>query len=148
MVLWHINYWRLYNAKYCLYIYIKYIWFVNIFLITFLNELQLIFCTQLNGPKYCYVTVIIKHQSFVYTLLNGQTFLFLTIQFNISHLHLGAVAIEKGAFGSSSTKVANFTLYIYIYIYISHPGFNPSLKHLISLVTLNSCDTTKQSVCG
>ena len=24
-------------------------------------------------------------------------------------LHLGVVAIEKGAFGSSSTKVANFT---------------------------------------
>ena len=29
-------------------------------------------------------------------------------------LHLGVVAIEKGAFGSPSTKVANF---IYIYIY-------------------------------
>ena len=32
-------------------------------------------------------------------------------------LHLGVVAIEKGAFGSPSTMVANFT-YIYIYIYI------------------------------
>ena len=44
-------------------------------------------------------------------------------------LHLGVVAIEKGAFGSPSTLVANFTLliyneslveiiYIYIYMYI------------------------------
>ena len=34
-------------------------------------------------------------------------------------LHLGVVAIEKGAFGSPSTMVANFTyLYIYIYIYM------------------------------
>ena len=32
-------------------------------------------------------------------------------------LHLGVVAIEKGAFGSPSTKVANFT-FTYIYIYI------------------------------
>ena len=32
-------------------------------------------------------------------------------------LHLGVVAIEKGAFGSPSTTVANF-IYIYIYIYI------------------------------
>ena len=32
-------------------------------------------------------------------------------------LHFGVVAIEKGAFRSSSTKVANFT-YIYIYIYM------------------------------
>ena len=31
------------------------------------------------------------------------------------HLHLGVVAIEKGAFGSPSTTLANFT-YIYIYI--------------------------------
>ena len=32
-------------------------------------------------------------------------------------LHLGVVAIEKGAFGLPSTKVTNFTIYIYIYIY-------------------------------
>ena len=28
-----------------------------------------------------------------------------------SPLHLGVIAIEKGAFGSPSTKVANFTYY-------------------------------------
>ena len=36
-------------------------------------------------------------------------------------LHLSVVVIETGAFGSPSTKVANFTyftIYIYIYIYI------------------------------
>ena len=33
-------------------------------------------------------------------------------------LHLDVVAIEKGAFKSPSTTVANFTTYIYIYIYI------------------------------
>ena len=32
-------------------------------------------------------------------------------------LHLGVVAIEKGAFWSPSTKVANFTYFTYIYIY-------------------------------
>ena len=33
-------------------------------------------------------------------------------------LHFGVEAIEKGAFGSHSTKVAYLTLLIYIYIYI------------------------------
>ena len=32
-------------------------------------------------------------------------------------LHFGVIAIEKGAFGSPSTKVANFTFIIDIYIY-------------------------------
>ena len=34
---------------------------------------------------------------------------------SIPRLHLGVVAIEKGAFGLPSTKVAN------LYIYISNP---------------------------
>ena len=35
-------------------------------------------------------------------------------------LHLGVVAIEKGAFGSPSTNVANFTtLYIYIFKWLT-----------------------------
>ena len=64
--------------------------------------------TQLNGFSYCYLKLIIllntihsfvkwfqvllciinnpiKHQSFVYTQLNDQIVLFLTIQFSISH---------------------------------------------------------------
>ena len=68
------------------------------------------FCTLLKNFKYCYLTLIIlfkitpfvhnytvpsivmyhnisiRHESFVYTQLNGQIVLFLTIQFNISHL--------------------------------------------------------------
>ena len=39
---------------------------------------------QLNGSKYCYVSL--THQSFVYTQLTDQTVLFLTIQFNLTHL--------------------------------------------------------------
>ena len=58
LVLWHINYWRLSNDKSSLYIYIKYIWFVNILLIT-LNKPKLILCTQLNGFKYFYLLRII-----------------------------------------------------------------------------------------
>ena len=41
------------------------------------EEFQILLCITNNS---------IKHQSFVYTLLNGQTVLLLTIQFNISHL--------------------------------------------------------------
>ena len=36
-----------------------------------------------------------------------------------SPLHVGVVAIEKGAFESPSTKVANFTFYYYLIPLIS-----------------------------
>ena len=77
--------------------------------ITFLNEPELISCTQLNGFTYFYqiriilFTIIIclqtvkcfqvllintnnsiNHQSFVYTQLNDQTVLFQGIQFSMS----------------------------------------------------------------
>ena len=42
--------------------------------------------TKLDSSKYCYVSLTIKHQSFVYTQLNDQTVLFQTIQFSVSHL--------------------------------------------------------------
>ena len=87
-VLWHINHCRLFNAKFYLYTYIKYIWFglagfngvstiidylmpnplytyvlnmicKHILLITFLKKPELIFYTQLNGFKYFYLTGII-----------------------------------------------------------------------------------------
>ena len=38
-------------------------------------------------------------------------------------LHLGVAAIEKGAFGSSLTKVAKFTL-----LYFSEEGFEEMCK--------------------
>ena len=42
--------------------------------IIFLNEIELIiFCTELSGFKYCYVSVAIYHQQFVYTHLNSHT---------------------------------------------------------------------------
>ena len=44
-------------------------------------------------------------------------------------LHLGVVAIKKGAFGSHSTKVSNFTFYLYIYIYIVIHRQTVSLYH-------------------
>ena len=34
-----------------------------------------------------------------------------------SSVHLGVVAIEKEAFGSPSTKVANFTYVLFIYLF-------------------------------
>ena len=37
---------------------------------------------------------------------------------SILSLHLGVVAIEKGAFGSPSTTVVNFTLLIYSYFWL------------------------------
>ena len=40
-----------------LHMYILNIGFVNILLITLFNKPELIFCTQLNGFTYCYVTV-------------------------------------------------------------------------------------------
>ena len=42
---------------------------------------------QVNGTNYDYLSKnSVKHKSFVYTQLNDQTVLFLTIQFRISHL--------------------------------------------------------------
>ena len=47
--LWHIFSCRLFNAKSCLYFYIRHIWFANILLIPFLNDPDLIFRTQVIG---------------------------------------------------------------------------------------------------
>ena len=60
----------------------------DILLIGFLNEHKLIL---LHTVKWFQVLLCItnnsfKHQSFVYTQLNDQTVLFLTIQFSISYL--------------------------------------------------------------
>ena len=120
LVLWHINHYRLFNTKSCLYIYIKYIICKHILLITSFNVLELIFCTQLNSFKYFYQTQIIlfaissfvctqlnvtnycylsnnsiKHWSFVYTQLNDQTVLFLTILLSISHLFPQSLNVKQ-----------------------------------------------------
>ena len=45
-------------------------------------------------------------------------------------LHLGVVAIERGAFRSPSTMATNFTyIYIYIYIYNNTLKFEINFKH-------------------
>ena len=73
-VLWHIKSCGLFSIKSCYYINIKYIWFVNeqflginfytnqgSFISTLLNGFNTIsfICLQLNGFKYCYLTLII-----------------------------------------------------------------------------------------
>ena len=85
LVLWHINHCRLFSPKTCLYIYIKNIWFVNIFIrwvwsAFFLHTVicfQVLLCTTNNS---------IKHQSLVSTQLNDQTVLFQAIQFVCNQL--------------------------------------------------------------
>ena len=67
-VLWHINHCRLFNAKSFLYIYIKYIYHLEThFVDNILKRVWARFCSQLNGSKYCYITLTISHQSFVCT---------------------------------------------------------------------------------
>ena len=48
-------------------------------LLTFLKEPEFIFCTQLIGSKYCYVSLTIQLNISYYTQLNDQTVLFQTI---------------------------------------------------------------------
>ena len=67
----------------------------HIFLITFLNEPELIFCTQLNGSKYCYESQTIHlNISHLFTQLNDQTFLFLTIPFRLSPLFVLSLNVK------------------------------------------------------
>ena len=48
LILWHINYFQLFNAKSSLYIYIKYD-FLEYFVDNIFKRARAIFCTQLNG---------------------------------------------------------------------------------------------------
>ena len=60
-VLCYINQCRLFNAKFSLYICIRYMICKHILLITFLNDSELSFiCTQLSGFKYCHVIIEIN----------------------------------------------------------------------------------------
>ena len=97
---------RLFNAKSCSYLYIKYMICKHILSITWLNELEL-FCTQLfqifitriilftadsekgRGYKYFYLTLIIPFNiTHSFALLNGSKYNYvsLKIQLNINHL--------------------------------------------------------------
>ena len=68
LVKWHIKHYRLFNATSSLYIYIRYIWF--------LNDPELIF---LHTALLCICNNSIKQQSFVCTQLNDKTVLFQSI---------------------------------------------------------------------
>ena len=90
-VLWYIYHCRLFNAKSCFYIYIKYIWFVNTFWrytlkwsnSSFSNNSIQHKSTKLDGSKYCYIslTILLNINYIVYTQLNVESVLFQTIQF-------------------------------------------------------------------
>ena len=59
--LWHIHPCRLFNAKSCLCIFIKYLWFVNELFEgkIFYTRQSSFVCTQLNGSKYCSLILIV-----------------------------------------------------------------------------------------
>ena len=77
---------RIFNAKSSLYIYIKYMISQHILEITFLNEPELIFCTQLNGFTFFSLIQIILFTINHLFAHSEMFYLALTIQLNISHL--------------------------------------------------------------
>ena len=68
----------LFNIARNILVYIKYIWLVNLLLITFLNEPKFIILLTIKWFQVllCITNNLIKHQSFVYTHLNDKTVLF------------------------------------------------------------------------
>ena len=103
LVLWHINC-RLFNAKSCYYI----IHFVD----NILKWAWAFFCTQLNGFRYCYITVTIQHQSFVCTQFSSI--------WSIDRTLLGATTLGQSGPGSHSNEGV---LHI---LQISKAGASPS----------------------
>ena len=96
-ILWHFNHCRLSNAKSSLYIYIKYIWFVNILLITFLNKPTLILLHTIKWFQVlrCITNNLVKHRSFDCTQVKNQTVLCQTIQFSLSYLFALSLNIKQ-----------------------------------------------------
>ena len=85
-----------FNDKSSSYISIRYIWFVNILLIRFLNEPKLILIRTVKWFQVllCITNNLIKYQSFVYTQLNYQTVLFQIIQFSKSNLFAHSLNVK------------------------------------------------------
>ena len=53
-------------------------------------------CTQLKGSKYCYVSLTIQLSIYhLFTRLNDQTVLLLTIQFSISYLFAHSLNVKQ-----------------------------------------------------
>ena len=66
-------------------------------------NLSSFFCTQLNSFKYCYVSLIIHlNICLLFTQLNDEIVLFLTIQFRISHLFALSLNVKRVLFNLSS----------------------------------------------
>ena len=78
-------------------LYFVHSWVVQVLLSNSSNSIyyQSFVCTQLNGYKYCYETVTIRHHSFQYTQFNDLTVLFQTIQFTISHLFAQSLNVKQ-----------------------------------------------------
>ena len=97
LVLWHINYFWLFNVKSSLYIRIRYMISKHILLVTFLNEpkLILLLTVKLFQVSLCIINNSIKHRSFVYPQLNDETVLFQTIQFSIRHMSAQRLNIKQ-----------------------------------------------------
>ena len=60
-----------------------------------LNNLQRLICQKKNNQSTNQPTNVIRHQSFVYTYLNGERSLFLTIQFSVRHLLVLGLNIKQ-----------------------------------------------------
>ena len=131
-IYWHVSYIYIYIYIWWLYIYIYiYIWwlYIYIYIYIYIPDIGMMLTMFANGPGNLVSIpgqVIPKTQKMVLhaALLNTQHY---KVQIkgkveqsrersNAPQTHLGVVTIEKGAFWSSSTKVADFT-YIYIYIW-------------------------------
>ena len=68
----------------------------HILLIAFLNESELIFCTQLDGFKYYDLTLKIQLNIYhLLTQLNDQTVLFQRSQFDTSNLFAHSLNIKQ-----------------------------------------------------
>ena len=69
----------------------------HILSITFLNEpkLILLYTVKWFQEFLCITNNSIKHQSYVYILLNDQTVLFQTIQFSINHLFALSLEVKQ-----------------------------------------------------
>ena len=118
LILWHINYCRLFNAKSSLYIYIKYIWFG---LVGFYG-ISIIVSYLMPNPLYTYILNIYDLVSFglilwhinYCRLFNAKSSLYIYIKY----IWFGLVG-----FYDISTIVRYLMsnqFYIYIYIYISN----------------------------
>ena len=98
---WHINYCRLFNAKSGLHTHTH----THIYIYMICKHKL----TRLNSSKYCYVSLPIQHQSFVYEV-KYQTTLFQAIQLRISHLFTHSLNVKQFFLTHSYDPIRCYTL--------------------------------------